>query len=235
MEEDDAKAFVKGFASLADHKQDEFQVSVERLLKEDVEEKSRKLLAEYVKKLVALSDEFSTDELSIDLTSFAEGTLAQLNADAVLDASVDTRTESHTETRSRTRTKRVTGFKRWINPLRWFKPEYEVTEYYDVKVTEEIKFISGKKLQDQLTNPIMARLYDERQRILAYGKEQTDEIKNYFYEQFDEVDRILADKADELRNAAASKESSRAALKAANDLLAQLENVKAELERILEI
>ena len=235
MEEDDAKAFVKGFASLADHKQDEFQVSVERLLKEDVEEKSRKLLAEYVKKLVALSDEFSTDELSIDLTSFAEGTLAQLNADAVLDASVDTRTESHTETRSRTRTKRVTGFKRWINPLRWFKPEYEVTEYYDVKVTEEIKFISGKKLQDQLTNPIMARLYDERQRILAYGKEQTDEIKNYFYEQFDEVDRILAGKADELRNAAASKESSRAALKAANDLLAQLENVKAELERILEI
>lgn len=78
-------------------------------------------------------------------------------------------------------------------------------------------------------------MYDERQRILAYGKEQTDEIKNYFYEQFDEVDRILADKADELRNAAASKESSRAALKAANDLLAQLENVKAELERILEI
>ena len=235
MEEDDAMAFVKGFAELAGRKQDEFEVAVSRLLAEDVEEKSRKLLDEYIKKLVALSDEFSTDELSIDLTSFVKGKLTQLNADSVLDASLDTRIETHNETRSRTVTRRATGLERLFNPFRWFNPEYEDTEYYDVEVKEEITFISKQKLYDQLINPIMKQLQDERERILEYANEQTTEIKEYFYEQFDEVDRILESKTKELMSATASKESSAAALEDATKLLAELEKVKTELDKILEI
>lgn len=235
MEEDDAMAFVKGFAKLAGHKQDEFEVTVSRLLTEDVEEKSRKLLDEYVKKLVALSDEFSTYDLSIDLTSFVIGKLTQLNADSILDASLDTRIEKHTETRSRTVTKRASGLKRLFNPFRWFQPEYEDTEYYDVEVKEEITFISKGKLFDQLISPIQKQLQDERERILEYAKNQTTEIKNYFYEQFDEVDRILESKTKELIAVTASKEASADALSDANKLLAELEKVKSELEKILEI
>ena len=235
MEEDNAMTFVKGFATLAGRKQDEFEVAVSRLLAEDVEEKSRKLLDEYIKKLVALSDEFSTDDLSIDLTSFVKGKLTQLNADSVLDASLDTRIEKHNETRSRIVTRRATGLKRLFNPLRWFNPEYEDTEYYKVEVKEEITFISKQKLYDQLINPIMKQLQDERERILEYAKEQTTEIKEYFYTQFDEVDRILESKTKELVAATASKESSAAALKDATKLLAELEKVKTELEKILEI
>lgn len=235
MEEDDAMAFVKNFAKLAGRKQDEFVVAVSRLLAKDVEEKSRKLLDEYIKKLVALNEEFSTDDLSIDLTSFVKGKFEQINADAVLDASLDSRVERHNETRSRTVTKRATGWKRILNPFRWFNPEYEDIENYVVEVKEEITFISGQKLIDQLLSPIMKQLYDERERIREYAKEQTTEIKKYFYEQFDEVDRILERKTQELVAATASKESSAAALADANKLLAELEKVKTELEKILEI
>ena len=164
-----------------------------------------------------------------------KGKLTQLNADSVLDASLDTRIEKHNETRSRIVTRRATGLKRLFNPLRWFNPEYEDTEYYKVEVKEEITFISKQKLYDQLINPIMKQLQDERERILEYAKEQTTEIKEYFYTQFDEVDRILESKTKELVAATASKESSAAALKDATKLLAELEKVKTELEKILEI
>ena len=235
MEEDDAMEFVKGFAKLAERKQNEFDVAVSRLLAEDVEEKSRKLLDEYIKKLAALSDEFSTDELSIDLTSFVKGKLTQLNAESVVDASFDTRIEKHIENRSRTVAKRAKGLKRIFNPARWFHPEYEEIEFYEVEVKEEITFISKQKLYDQLINPIMKQLQDERERILEYAKEQTAEIKEYFYEQFDEVDRILESKTKELAAATASKESSAAALEAATKLLAELDKVKNKLNKILEI
>ena len=105
----------------------------------------------------------------------------------------------------------------------------------DSSYINEITFISKQKLYDQLINPIMKQLQDERERILEYAKEQTTEIKEYFYTQFDEVDRILESKTKELVAAIASKESSAAALKDATKLLAELEKVKTELEKILEI
>lgn len=235
MEEDDAHQFIERFRKLARQKQDEFQVAVARLLNEDIVAKSRRLLDEYIKKLVALSEEFSSDGLSIDLTSFVKANLAQLNEDSVMDSSLDSRTETHTESRSRTVTKRACGLKRVLNPFRWFNPEYEKTEFYTVEVKEEITFISKDKLYNSMVGPIINSLHLERERILDYAKEETNSIKEYFYEQFDEVDSILAAKAKELREATSSKEASKKALEDANKLLARLEEVKNELEAILEI
>lgn len=235
MEEDEASQFIKRFSKLAEQKQDEFQIAVDRLLNEDIETKSRRLLDEYIKKLVALSEEFSSDGLCIDLTSFVRGRLTQLNEDSVMDASVDSRTETHEEYRSRTVKKKARGLKRILNPFRWFNPEYKETEYYTVEVKEEITFISKSKLFDSMVGPIINSLHLERQRILDYAKEETNNIKEYFYEQFDEVDDILAKKAKELREAISSKEASKTALDEANKLLARLEEVKNELEAILEI
>lgn len=78
-------------------------------------------------------------------------------------------------------------------------------------------------------------LVAEKQRIMDYASEQTQEIKEYFYGKFDEVDDILAAKASELRSATTSKAAAEAALKQATKVLSDLENVKNELEAILEI
>lgn len=235
MEEDDAQGFIKEFSRLADQKQAAFQVSVDNLLHQDVEEKSKTLLAEYIKKLVAISDEFRSEGLSIDLASFVKGKLTALNADDVIDKSIDTRTETHTETRYRDETRRATGWKRVLNPKRWFNPEYTERVSYDVDVTEKITFISRQKMRDSLVSPITADLHKEKARIVDYATEETQNIKEYFYDKFDEVDSILAAKASELKQATASKEASAKALKEATSLLARLEDVKEELEKILEI
>ena len=235
MEEDDAMAYIKSFEKLATQKQDEFQVAVDRLLSEDIQQKGQQLLDEYIKKLAAISEECSLDGLHIDLTSFVRGKLATLNADVVLDNSVDSRIERHTEERSRTVTKRRRGLNRLFHPSSWFNPEYEVTEYYDVEVEEEIKFISREKLRNQLISPIRKTLYSERSRILDFAKEETENIKDYFYSQFDEVDALLSKKANELGEATRSKKASEDALAEANCLLSELEAIKADLEAILDI
>ena len=90
-------------------------------------------------------------------------------------------------------------------------------------------------MTNQLISPIRTTLKTERTRILEFAKEETQNIKEYFYEQFDEVDTILTQKANELREATTSKQASEKALKNANSLLKQLEEVKAELAAILEI
>lgn len=235
MDDADASAFIEKFINLVNNKQIEFQVAVDRLLRDDIQEKSSQLLKEYIAKLVALSEEFKGDGLSIDLAAFAKGNLAQLSNDDVIDSSIDSRIESHSELRTRKVTKRARGLRRVFNPLRWFKPEYEKTEVYNVEVSEEVKFVSKEKLYSSTVGPVYSSLIAEKQRIMDYASEQTQEIKEYFYEKFDEVDKILAAKASELYSATTSREAAEKALKRANKLLDDLKSVKNELEAILEI
>lgn len=235
MDDGDARDFIKKFMKLVDDKQNEFQVAVDRLLREDIKEKSNYLLKEYIAKLVALSEELKGSGMSIDLTAFAKGNLAQLSETRVMDASIDSRIETRTETRSRTVTKRARGLDRLFHPSRWFNPEYETTEYYDVDVKEEVRFISKDKLYGSTVGVVYASLLKEKENIITYATQQTKAIKEYFYGKFDEVDEILAAKARELISVTESKEKSKAALDQANKVLGDLEEVKRELEAILEI
>lgn len=217
MEEDDASAYIKSFAKLSSQKQDEFQVAVNRLLAETIQLKGQQLLDEYIKKLAAISEECSLDDLHIDLASFVREKPATLNADAVLANSVD----------SRAATKREKMDRYW-DQLFSRSGMFELKE-------EIIKFISRNKLRNQLISPIKKTLYSERDRILDFAKEETENIKDYFYGQFDKVDALLAKKANELSNATHSKKASEDVLAEASNLLSKLEQIKADLEAILNI
>lgn len=233
LDEDDALEFIKSFKSLAEDKGNEFQIAVDRLLDEDIKEKGKKLLDEYVKRLSALSEEFSTDGFTIDLTSFVKGRLAAIkDADEVIDDSIDSRTETHSERRTRT----VTKERKWYNPMRLFRGKYyDVEESYYVDVTEEVKFVSREKLLNSLISPIRQALAEEQIKISEFADNETTRIKEYFYAQFDEVDEILSNKAKELSSALVSKEAAEEALNQANNKLALLESIKQRLDSILEI
>ena len=83
-----------------------------------------------------------------------------------------------------------------LHPLNWFDPEYQVIEYYDVDVEEEIRYINSEKLRLQLFAPVRKSLLEERSRILQFAKGETENIKNYFYSQFAEVDAFLIKKTN---------------------------------------
>ncbi len=233
LDEDDALEFIRKFSKMAEDKGNEFQIAVDRLLDEDIKEKGEKLLNEYVKRLSALSEEFSTDDFSIDLTSLVKGRLATIkNADEVIDDSIDSRIETRTELRTVTVTKK----RKWFNPMRFIKGDsYDVEEQRYVDVTEEVKFVSREKLLSSLISPIRQSLAEEQDKISEFADNETTRIKEYFYEQFDEVDEILSNKAKELSNALISKDAAEAALKKANEKLTLLESIKQELDSILEI
>lgn len=239
MEEDEAIEHIKSFAKLATDKQNDFQIAVNELLDEDVKEKGQQLLDEYIKKLSTISEEFSGEGLSIDLASFIQGKLASLNSDDIIDNiidnSIDSRIESHTEERSRNVTKRRKGLDRLFHISSWFNPEYEDIEYYTVDIDEEVKFVSREKLSNQLISQVRKKLYAERENIIMYAEEQNKYIIRYFSEQFDKVDAILIEKANELHDSVISKKASEEALRNANAILKELEEIKVELESILEI
>lgn len=235
MYDTDASTFIRKFIKLVDEKQNEFQIAEDVLLHDDINEKSEQLLKEYIAKLVALSEELQESGLSIDLVAFAKGNLAQLSENSLMDSSVESRNETHIETRSRTVTKRARGLYRLFHPSRWIDPEYEITELYDVMVEEEVTYISKNKLYSSSVGPVFSSLAAEKERIIKYALQQTQEVKEYFYRKFDEVDEILTIKAKELRSATVSKDAAKEALKQATKVLNDLKNVKEKLEAILEI
>ena len=232
LEEDEAEDLIRKFKRLAENKQNEFQVAVDRLLRKDIKDKGDMLLTEYVNRLTALSQEFKAKKLNINLASLAKGTLANLDVFDALDQSIDSRFETHSERRIRTVSKK----RKWYSPMRIFRGDYyDVEKAYYVDIKEEIRFVSRDKLSNTLVAPIRKGLVEERKRISAFAKEKSEELKQEFYAKFDEVDQILAAKTKELHQATASKEAAAEALNRANILLEQLEAVKKELEDILEI
>lgn len=235
MEEDDAMSYIRGFKTLADSKQNEFQVTVEGYIESDIKVKSNQLLKEYIKKLDAISEEFSGKGLKIDLESYVKGELARLDPNSAIDGAIDSRIETHTEERSEQVTKRRRGLDRLFHPSSWFDPYYTTTKYYDVEVKEEIKFVSREKLTNQMVAPVRKKLLDERKRVLNYAESETQRVIEYFEAQFDKVDNILSKKAEELRKATSSEQAAKEALKEAETLKAKLDEIWAELDMILEI
>lgn len=154
MEEEDATSYIRKFETLANSKQSEFQITVENLIDSDIKAKSDQLLTEYIKKLDAISEEFNGKGLKINLGSYIKGELALLSSDSAIDASIDSRIETHTEERFKEVTHRRRGWDRLFHPSNWFDPYYKTTEYYDVEIKEEIKFVSREKLSNQMVAPV---------------------------------------------------------------------------------
>lgn len=232
LEEDEATDLIRSFKKLAEAKQNEFQVAVDRLLKKDIKEKGDMLLAEYIQRLNTISQEFRDKKLNIDLASYVKGTLSNLDANNILDQSLDSRRETHQEERTYTEYKK----RFFLNPMRLFDGDYkEITRTKLVDVTEEITFVSRDKLSNALIAPIRKDLVEERKRILKFAEEESKKLIEGFYAKIDEVDRILVKMAGDFRKATDSRDAAAKALERANTLLKQLEEVKNELEAILEI
>lgn len=219
MEEEDATSYIRKFETLANSKQSEFQITVENLIDSDIKAKSDQLLTEYIKKLDAISEEFNGKGLKINLGSYIKGELALLSSDSAIDASIDSRIETHTEERFKEVTHRRRGWDRLFHPSNWFDPYYKTTEYYDVEIKEEIKFVSREKLSNQMVAPVKEKLLEERARVLKYASNETQRVIEYFEAQFDKVDKILADKTEELRKVTISKENAQNALMEARKLI----------------
>ena len=233
MDEETAKEKVDSFDKLAKSKSYDFQVAVENYIKDDIKDMGNKLLEEYVKKLIDISDELGNADLKIDWKKYVVGEFVTIDAD--IDAALDTRIEKHTEMRTEVYKEKVKGLKRLFQPKYWFNPYKKMTREIPVEIKEEITYVSKDKLSSGIMADIREWIYGERNNIIEYSKEATKSLKKYFEERFDEVDKILSEKMEELSQAVSSKDAADRALQEAKEMSKKLDEIKQELEGILEI
>lgn len=238
------------FVKLADQQTQKFKTKVDELLSDDIEAKADKLLKEYTDKLRSISDEVRIGNFEIDLVALVAGKLGNVQygddfeddldlIENAMEVEVETKTKIVTKREERSRTNRKSGLDRLFSPKHWFKPSY--TEYYQVDVDYEEeydvehKYINVSKISEQKITPIRKMLQESKHSILEGADLSAKKLKEYFLEQFDIVDEILSNKIGELENATASKEEMQKALDKSKKDKALLDDVFAQLNKILEI
>lgn len=233
MQEDETKEQIKKFTELANNQQSKFQGEVLKMIECDIKSTSTQLLEEYKNRLNAISKEFCGDNLNINLGLYVQGELRRLEIDddATIDSSLDEKIV--TEKKLVTETRRKTGLDRLFDPFAWFDPTYQVRVLKDIKL--KVVFVSRDKLAHELIPEIRKPLFKERDKVLAYAKSETDNIKKFFGKQFDKVDSILLEKTKQLHATTLSKEKAQETLKESQRLLQNLKEIEAKLNSILEI
>ena len=234
MKEQEALDRINSFKNLANRKQGEFSVEVNKIIYEDIKSKSDYLINYYLKKLESLSITLGGD-LRLDLGSYVKGELANIDSDSVLDESVDTRVEKRIEHEWKTVRKKRSGLDRLLHPTEWFDPYYTEKVKLTIEKDVQVAFINREKLMNQLIAPITARLTEENRRVLKFAAVENSKIIDYFDKQFNRVDMIIEAKVDELIKETASETEAQKALAESERILVELNSINEKLNNILEI
>ena len=238
LETSEARRIVNEFISSGNELQKDFILKTENLLEKEIKERGDELIQDYIKQLNTISEDFKTTDLNLNLGSYVQrevNDLENISVQDMIDKAEDIKEEYHTETRSRTVIKRRSGWDRFFHPTEWFNPEYEDTEYYTVDVKDEIKFISLDKLIDNLVPKLDANIYKRMDETLEFAKKGIEKIKEFFDKKFEELDKILRTLTKNLEYSISSEEAAKKALEDAEKLLKNLEQIKSKLEKVLEI
>ena len=238
LETSEARRIVNEFISSGNELQKDFISKTENLLEKEIKERGDELIQDYIKQLNTISEDFKTTDLNLNLGSYVQrevNDLENISVQDMIDKAEDIKEEYHTETRSRTVIKRRSGWDRFFHPTEWFNPEYEDTEYYTVDVKDEIRFISLDKLIDNLVPKLDANIYKRMDETLEFAKKGIEKIKEFFDKKFEELDKILRILTKNLEDSISSEEAVKKALEDAEKLLKNLEQIKSKLEKVLEI
>ena len=91
------------------------------------------------------------------------------------------------------------------------------------------------KLAYDYFDRIQDGLYENKENAYNYAIEQSKDIGEYFKKEFSNLDKILKDKLNELESYASDKEKVEERIKESEKRLKWLEDIKVQVESILEI
>jgi GTPase Era involved in 16S rRNA processing len=110
----------------------------------------------------------------------------------------------------------------------WPKKEW-VTKY------KKVKYIKGSELAREFLRPVEKNLSDNGDAACIYALKQSKRISYDFNEKFKQLDDILKSKLDELNSYATDQKKAEKRIKESKRNLKWLEQIKEEVESILEI
>lgn len=227
---EDAEDEVERLTKFVKRLEPDFEEELDELIRNSLERTGYTLLEEYKKKISSLTDEVELKNLTgitIDPLKIINGSVQ------VLDYSVKRlmREEERVVGRESYEVKERT--RGWFESFAFWPKEEYVTKYRDIRKT--VRYILGNEMAQQFLEPVQHRLYDNGDSARKYALQQSKRIAVRFNKEFARLDDVLKAKLAELENYATDKEKADERIRESERKLKWLENIKANVESILEI
>ena len=205
----------------------EFREDLDELIRDNLIKTGTVLLNGYKQKLTSLTEEIDLNGFScikIDPFKLMSGSVNMLNREFDKREFIQKRkVEDGEEWVENTN-------KKWYKPWTWFQEDgYFKTKYK----TEE--YIKAKELVQSYLNPVEKVLFENGENAEKYAKKQSLYISENFNKEFSKLDNILKQKLSELTKYVTEKDYAEEKIKETEEKLNWLNEVKSEVESILEI
>lgn len=226
LDVDEAEDEVIRLEKFAKRLQPEFQEDLDELIRKNLLNTCDALLDEYKRKLASLTEEIDLNGLtglSIDPLKLMGGSITTAD-----DFSV----------RKLIHSKEVEDGKEWVENTdrKWYKPWtwFQEKGHYRTKY-KTVKYIEASELAQEFLTPVQETVYDNGENACKYAVKQSNRIAKLFEKEFKRLDDVLKGKLSELENYATDKEKAEERIKESERKINWLEEIKSEVESILEI
>ena len=225
LNKEDAENEVDKLKKHAKELEKKFKVDVDELITKNLIDTSNVLLEEYKIKLQSLANEINLDKK----------TTINISPLSIMGGNFN---ESALNINSYKKSKEVQDGEEWVtnSDKKWFKPWtwFQESGYYR-NTYKNIEVIDLSKLAYDYFGRIQDGLYENKENAYNYAIEQSKDIGEYFKKEFSNLDKILKDKLNELESYASDKEKVEERIKESERRLKWLEDIKVQVESILEI
>lgn len=217
----------KALQKFADNLEPAFQNDLKEIIDKDLISTSNALLEEYKKKLRSLTDVVDQKAFKgmpkIDPLRLMSGSLTSAT-DISLDGHI--------------RTKQVedgvrwvkNDDKKWYKPWTWFQPsKISIPKYKDVS------YVMADEFAQSYFSSIETAMRTNGKEAEKHARKESLKIANDYKARFKLLDDALKGKLAELKDYASNKEAAEARIRECEDRLKWLDDIKAEVNSILEI
>ena len=222
---DEAKYEVIKLEKFVKDLEPDFQIDLDKLIRENIINTGNALLTQYKNKLASLTEELeatSISEINIDPLRLMGGSV--VDGDLLIKQLIQS--------------KEVEDGKEWIENTdkKWYKPWtwFQEDGYYRQKY-KTVKYVDASELAQDYLTPIEESLRNNGNNACSHASKQSIKIAEAFNKEFKRLDNILKGKLEELESFTTDKEKVEERIRETESKLEWLKTIKAKVESILEI
>lgn len=222
---DDVEDEVKRLKRFANDLEMDFEAELDDLIQKNLVNTSVALLEAYKKKLVSLTDEIDTKNLTniiINPFKLMSGNLVvdDFSIQCLIKEEEVKDGEEWVENRD----------KKWYKPWTWLDEEgYWRTKY------KTVTYVNGSDLAQKFFEPVKRSVFDNGYAAREYALKQSKCIAERFNTEFKRLDDILKAKLDEFESYVTDQKRAEERIRESERKLQWLEQIKSKVESILEI
>ena len=223
---DEAESEMQRLERFAKKLEPDFQAELDELIRENLIKSSEVLLKNYRVKLASLTDELEGSVMpgiAIDPLKIMGGNITSADSFSI---------------KRFIQTKEVEDGKKWVENTdkKWYKPWtwFQEKGYYKPNY-KTVKYVDAGEMADEFLQPVQDVIYEDGENAIKYALKQSKKISEAFAKEFKKLDNLLKEKLNELKSYATDKKLAEARIKESEERLKWLEQIKNEVESILEI